>query len=122
MLAATPTMATTCPAGYREGMSTPAAAPGSPVPPTASPRAIRAALLPEEAGDFDREYRLAMAEATESLDLTGVMAVLRRWQRVGWSSGDEGAHRRMLERVDRLAAGTPVSTEPWAQTKARLGL
>lgn len=63
-----------------------------------------------------------MSEATESLDLTGVMAVLRRWQRVAWSSRDEGAHRRMLERVDHMVGGTPVPTEPWAQTKARLGL
>lgn len=34
-----------------------------------SPRAIRVSLLPEEAGDFDREYRQVMREAMETLDL-----------------------------------------------------
>jgi hypothetical protein len=32
-----------------------------------APAAIRAALLPEEIGDFDREYRQVMAEATEAV-------------------------------------------------------
>jgi hypothetical protein len=89
--------------------------------PAASPKAIRAALLPEEAGDFDREYRQAMTEAVESLELTGVLALLRRWQRVAWSSRDERAHRRMLERAEQLSAGEPVATEPWSVTRARLG-
>jgi hypothetical protein len=47
-----------------------------------TPRAIRAQLLTEEAGDFDREYRRVMAEATETLDLTPVLEMLRRWDRV----------------------------------------
>jgi len=90
--------------------------------PAASPKAIRAALLPEEAGDFDREYRQAMNEAVETLELAGVLALLRRWQRVAWSSRDERAHRRMLEHADRLSAGETVATEPWSVTRARLGL
>ena len=45
----------------------------------ASPRAIRAELLPEETGDFDREYRQVMREAMETLDLT---PVLERWRLV----------------------------------------
>jgi hypothetical protein len=99
-----------------------AGAPGQPQVPDATPRAIRAALLPEEAGDFDREFRQAMAEATETLDLTSVLALLQRWQRVAWSARDETAHRRMLEHADRIAAGDEITTEPWQETRARLGL
>ncbi|GAA0223539.1 DUF6247 family protein [Cryptosporangium japonicum] len=79
-------------------------------------------MLPEEVGDFDREYCLATSEAGETLELTGVLALLRRWQRVTWSSRDERAHRRMLERADRLSAGEVLATEPWSVTRARLGV
>jgi Family of unknown function (DUF6247) len=79
-------------------------------------------LLPEEAGDFDREFRAAMTQATETLDLTGVLDLLERWRRVARSSRDERAHRRMVEHADRLTGGDDVATEPWAATRARLGL
>ncbi|WP_129662847.1 DUF6247 family protein [Phytoactinopolyspora endophytica] len=95
---------------------------GQQYPPEATPRAIRAALLTEEAGDFDREFRQAMAEATETLDLTGVLALLRRWQRVAWSSQDDRAHRQMLRNAEQLASGGNITTESWNVTKARLGL
>ncbi|HEX7443788.1 MAG TPA: DUF6247 family protein [Acidimicrobiales bacterium] len=64
----------------------------------------------------------AMAEATETLDLTNVLGVLRRWQRVALSSRDPEAHRRMLRKAGLLLAGEPVATEPWDVTKVRLGL
>jgi hypothetical protein len=99
-----------------------AAAPGQEPPTNATPRTIRASLLPEEAGDFDREFRQAMAEATETLDLNGVLALLERWQRVARSARDPQAHRRMLDHADRLASGAEIPTEPWHETKARLGL
>ncbi|MBB4700727.1 DUF6247 family protein [Sphaerisporangium siamense] len=44
-----------------------------------APRAIRAALLPEDVEDFDRGYRAVIAEATETLDLMPVTAFLERW-------------------------------------------
>ena len=107
--------------GYSAGVS--AATPG-PWPPEEFllPRAIRAGLLPEEAGDFDREFRAAMSAATETLDLTGVLDLLERWRRVARSSRDERAHRRMLEHADQLNDGDDVATEPWPTTRARLGL
>ncbi|MFG1924639.1 DUF6247 family protein [Cryptosporangium sp. NPDC048952] len=37
-----------------------------------------------------------MNEAVEGLELTDLLAPLRRWQRVAWSSRDERAHRRIL--------------------------
>jgi Family of unknown function (DUF6247) len=40
-----------------------------------------------------------MAEAAESLDLSGVVSMLKRWQRVAWSTQDDvDAHRHMLAR------------------------
>lgn len=90
-----------------------------------APRSIRDVLLPEEAGDFDREYRAAMAQATESLELTGVLQLLERWRRVAESSADAQAHRRMLHNADRLGRASTadqVTTEPWSVTRSRLGL
>jgi len=87
-----------------------------------SPRAIRAGLLPEEAGDFDREYRQVMREAMESLDLTPVLEMLDRWGRVALLSRDPERHRRMLDRAERLQRGEDLPTEPWPVTRARLGL
>jgi Family of unknown function (DUF6247) len=88
-----------------------------------TPREIRAALTGEEIGHFDREYRRAMAEAAESLDLSGVVSMLRRWRRVAWSTQDDpDAHRHMLACADNLNMGGAVVTESWQQTKARLGL
>jgi len=64
-----------------------------------------------------------MTEATESLDLTGVLQVLERWRWVAESSRDAAAHRRMLQHADELTHGSAgVTTEPWPVTKARLGL
>jgi hypothetical protein len=88
-----------------------------------APRSIRDALLPREAGDFDREYRAAMAQATESLDLTGVVQVLQRWQRVAASTvADPARHQQMLDHADRLSTAQTVPTESWPVTRARLGL
>jgi Family of unknown function (DUF6247) len=89
------------------------------------PRSIRDVLLPEEAGGFDREYRAAMAQATESLDLTGVLQVLERWRRVAESSRDAQAHQRMLRNAGLLGrAGTAdeITTEAWSVTRSRLVL
>ena len=39
----------------------------------ASPAQVRAALIPEDLAEFDRQWRSAMATATETLDLTGCL-------------------------------------------------
>ena len=88
-----------------------------------TPRAIRAQLLAEEAGDFDREYRRVMAEATETLDLTPVLEMLRRWERVArLTTHDLQAHRRMLRTADALNAGADVPMVSWARVGSELGL
>jgi uncharacterized protein YmfQ (DUF2313 family) len=88
-----------------------------------TPRAIRAQLLPEEAGDFDREYRRVMAEATETLDLTSVLEMLRRWERVArLTEHDRQGHRRMLRTAAAMNAGEDVPMVAWDQVKGELGL
>ncbi len=82
-----------------------------------TPREIRAALIGEEIAHFDREYRRVMADAAESLDLSAVVSMLRRWQRVAWSTRDDpDAHRHMLACADKLNAGGDAVTESWLQT------
>jgi hypothetical protein len=88
-----------------------------------TPSAIRAQLLPEEAGDFDREYRRVMAEATETLNLTPVLEMLRRWERVArLTTHDPQAHRRMLRTAAAMNAGDDVPMVSWDQVKGDLGL
>lgn len=76
----------------------------------------------EEVGRFDQEYRRAMADAVETLDLTEVLATLRRWRQIAGLSRDVQAHRTMLEHVDRLNAGDHVPTTPGSEAKHHLGL
>jgi len=47
-----------------------------PIGPQASPREIRAGLLPEEAPAFDRAWRAALTEAADTLDMTRVFDTL----------------------------------------------
>lgn len=76
-----------------------------------TPRAIREALLPEEAGQFDSEWRRAMSRSAERLDLAEVYAVLDRWRGIAaLSRADPEAHRRMLRRADRIMAGDERGT------------
>jgi hypothetical protein len=104
-------------------MPSPSAFDGEQTVSASTPREIRAALTGEETAHFDREYRRAMADAAESLDLSYVVSMLKRWQRVAWSTHDDPeAHRHMLARADELNAGSSVATESWRVTKARLGL
>lgn len=89
----------------------------------ATPKAIRAALLPEERSDFDKEYRKVMRAAMESLDLTELIQMLGRWQIVAWSTQDDPeAHRTMLDHMARINRGERIDTVPWLTFKTRLGL
>jgi hypothetical protein len=91
----------------------------------ATPAQVRAALIPEEAREFDEQWRAVMAEATETLDLTSVLALLESWRRVAWITAESGhdAHRRMYRRAAQLLSGAAApGDEPVLSTKARLGL
>ncbi|MGH3770560.1 MAG: DUF6247 family protein [Pseudonocardiaceae bacterium] len=81
------------------------------IPPAETPQAIRQALLPEEAGQFDSEWRTAMSRSAESLDLTEVYTVLRRWHGIAaLTQADPDTHRRMLLRADQVLAGQERGT------------
>jgi hypothetical protein len=91
----------------------------------ASAAEVRAALIPEEAAEFERQWRAVMAKATETLDLTEVFATLASWRRVARLTTAVGAeaHRAMYRRAATRLTGEPVRAgEPLTETKARLGL
>ena len=116
-------------ADYGVRMTTAAASgpePGRGRPPfaDASPAQVRAALIPEDLAEFDRQWRSAMATATETLDLTGVHRTLECWRRIAWltTANGPGGYRRMLARADRtLRTGElPPDSVPLDQVKALL--
>lgn len=100
--------------------------PAGPMPTAKVPernlRAIRAALIPEEVGDFDSEFRMIMRQATETLDLTLVHDFIERWWRVAVLSMDPVRHRQMLENVRKLQAGIDIPTISANELRARLGI
>jgi len=92
----------------------------------ASPARVRAALIPEEAAEFDRQWAEVMARATRELDLTEVLETLEAWRRVAWITTANGPerHRSMLASAEeRMRTGERhVGAVPWEQLKAELGL
>jgi Family of unknown function (DUF6247) len=91
----------------------------------ATPVEVRAALIPEEAAEFDQQWREVMATATETLDLSEVLATLESWRRVARLTAVTGpdAHRAMYRRAaGRLVGEDLPADEPLRRTKARLGL
>ena len=92
----------------------------------ASPAQVRAALTPEDAAEFDLQWRATMARATEALDLTEVLQALGSWRRIAWLTSSYGpdGYRALLVRADRtLADGrVPADSVPWETVMAELGL
>lgn len=68
----------------------------------ASPAQVRAALIPEDVAEFDRQWRAVMATAVETLDLAGVHSALESWRRIAWMTQSHGpdGYRRLLARAD----------------------
>ncbi|WP_051581185.1 DUF6247 family protein [Pseudonocardia acaciae] len=98
------------------------------LPPGTSPAAIRDALIDEERTAFERSYRRALADEAETLDLTGVLDVLRNYHRIAWLTHRQGpeAHRRMLDKAAEIVRtgenpdGVPAD-EVRALIRQRLG-
>ncbi len=91
----------------------------------ASPADVRAALIPEEASEFDQQWREVMRRATETLDLSEVLETLESWRRVARLTAARGAeaHRAMYRRAAARLTGEDIpADEPLPRTKARLGL
>lgn len=112
--------------GYRSGMTAESApAPDRPPFADASPAQVRAALLPEDATEFDRQSQDVMARATRELDLTEVHRTLNTWRRVAWvttATGPERYRAVLASAEERRHTGEhhPQAT-PWHQLKAELG-
>jgi hypothetical protein len=90
----------------------------------ATPKQVRAALIPEEQVEFDQAWRAALAAAGESLDLADVFETLDSWRRVAWMTAASGheAHRQMWRRAAKLYTGEDIPAhEAFSVTKARLG-
>lgn len=91
----------------------------------ASPAEVRAALIPEEAAQFEREWREVMGRAAETLDLSEVVETLESWRLVAQLTSASGpeAHRAMYRRAASRLTGEDIPIdEPLPRTKARLGL
>lgn len=92
----------------------------------ASPREIRAALIPEEQVDFDVTWRAAMTKAAETMELTEVFETLQSWRHhamITEELGHSGYRRWLAEAEQRARAGeSPPGSVPWSQLKAELGL
>ena len=77
--------------------------------------------LGRERAEFEGAYREAMAEAVRTLDLSGVLAVLRNYHRIAWLTQRQGveAHQRMLDKADViLGTGRNPDAVPLENVKA----
>jgi hypothetical protein len=103
-----------------------AQAPDQPPFADASPAQVRAALLPEDAAEFDRQWQEVMARATRELDLTEVQRTLNTWRRVAWvtiATGPDRYRAVLASAEERLRTGERhPQAMPWSQLKAELGL
>jgi hypothetical protein len=90
-----------------------------------SPEEIRAALLPEQAAEFDDAFNAALATARRTLRLDQLRHVLRMWRRLAlMTARDPEGHRQMLAtaaEVQRIGRSRSRSV-PWSELKAELGL
>lgn len=86
-----------------------------------TPRAIRAALSEQDAVLFDQQFLAAMADATESYDLTVVQACLERWWRTARLCGDPTAYQRARDHADAVTRGADIPTVPWERLRRSLG-
>ncbi|MDQ3152559.1 MAG: DUF6247 family protein [Actinomycetota bacterium] len=90
-----------------------------------SPEAIRAALLPEQVGEFDAAFDAALTAARQTLHLDQLRHVLRMWRRMAlMTAQDPDGHRQMLvtaAEVQHTGRPRPGSV-PWSELKTELGL
>lgn len=93
----------------------------------ATPAEVRAALAPESAVEFDRQWRAALAGAADSYDLSRVHACLDAWRRVARvtaAAGGAEGYRELLETASAALereAPSPAAA-PWREVRAELGL
>lgn len=89
--------------------------------PGATPREVRAALRPEYREQFDQDYRAALDNAAQTLELGDVLDTVEHWRTRAWITRDPAEHRRVVRRAAELLTGqAPPEGEPVAVTEARL--
>jgi hypothetical protein len=100
--------------------------PGRPPFIDATPAQIRDVLAPEDAAEFDRQWRDVMEAATDRLDLSEVHEVLESWRRIAWLTavrGPLGYRRTMAAAEQRLHTGERgAGSLRWHQLTTELGL
>jgi hypothetical protein len=75
----------------------------TPVAPPADPRAIRAALSPALAAEFDSEWEMVLERAKQSKDLTDVHHLLNKWRHAAYMEmRDPGSYYRMLAKAEQI--------------------
>lgn len=115
--------------GYRAGVTTTysvdelAPRGRDPLAMGASPESIRSALLPEDRAGFDLAYAQALAEARDSLDLTGLFVMLESWRGRAVLQRDPEVFRRVARRAAATLTGRPSpEDEPLVVTRAKAGM
>jgi hypothetical protein len=93
----------------------------------ATPGEVRAALAPESAAEFDRQWRDALARAADSYDLTTVHLCLEAWRRVARvtaAAGGADGYRALMEAASaaRTGAAPAGPRSSWREVRAGLGL
>ena len=91
-------------------MTASAPEPARPGVPAKDLKSIRAALLPEDLGDFDSGLRRSMNRAADHLDLAPVHEFIEAWWRIAVSSRDPDSHRAARRTAEALLRGEPVPT------------
>ena len=91
--------------------------------PGASPATIRSHLLPEDRPTFVEEYRAALDEARQTLELTRVEYVVEQWRRVALLQADPARFHRTVRRAAEIVTGRPSpEDEPFEVTRAKAGM
>lgn len=94
-----------------------------------SPRNVRACLPPADRDYFDRDYRQAMAKATEELDLAPVNDLVAHWWHIARMKAT-GEYQEVLDRAahiqEQIENGEHVAGRPLrdvlAERAAELGV
>lgn len=92
----------------------------------ASPEELRAAILPDDHQEFDRQYQRALQIAAGTLRLDDLDAFLAHWRRMAWTytaHGHDEWRALMADADQRLSTGQRApDSRPWEEVEADLGL
>lgn len=94
-----------------------------PLLPGASPATIRDWLLPEDRDRFVAEYRSALDDARQTLQLAAVQGVVEQWRRIAMAQSDPAGFRKAVRAAAALMTGDgSPEDEPFEVTRAKAGM